>query len=277
MQPVDLALPAPYQLVVGRHGPFLVNTLDVYVGNAIATYGECCEIDYGFFRQLVQPNRDAVEVGSNIGCHTVPLARQLGAQGRRLLAVEPQPVVFQNLCANLALNRLLNVQAENCACTDTAARLSFEVPDYTARYNFGGISMQTTAERTAGALPVRGVPLDDLLDDTWDVGFIKIDVEGFEQRVLEGARKTIARHRPFIYLENDRVDKSRALIEWLWAAGYKLWFHVPRMFNPANFAQRPDNIYGSTASFNMVAMPNETPVDGDPPISDADAHPLKKK
>ncbi len=276
MQFIDLA--PPYRLVFGKHGPCLVNLHDVYVGNAIATYGEYGEIELDFMRKLVQPGRDAVEIGANMGSHTVPLARLLAESGRRLLAVEPQPVVFQNMCANVALNRLLNVHTENAACADSQGWLSFDTPDYTATGNFGGISMQAgtaAASGTPGSQRVRSVPLDELLDTTWNPGFIKIDVEGFEQQVLEGARNTIARHRPYIYLENDRIEKSRSLIEWLWAAGYKLWFHLPQLFNPQNFAQNSKNIYGNVVSVNMMAIPQEIQVDiAEAPLADAGFHPL---
>ncbi len=273
-------------MVFGRHGPCLVNTQDVYVGQAIAAYGEYGEIEMNFMQLLVQAGRDAVEVGANMGSHTVPLARLVAANGRRLMAVEPQPVVFQNMCANVALNRLLNVHTENCACSDAPGWLSFDLPDYTATGNFGGVTMNpllaqapaqgaVQAAALAGRQRVRSVPLDDLLDDSWDVGFLKIDVEGFEQQVLQGARNTLARHRPIIYLENDRVEKSRALIEWLWAAEYKLWFHLPQLFNPQNFAQETQNIYGNMISVNMIAVPNEVPVDiNEPPLANPAYHPL---
>ncbi|MBC7434601.1 MAG: FkbM family methyltransferase [Bdellovibrionales bacterium] len=274
MQHIDLA--PPYRLVFGRHGPTLVNLQDVYVGNAIAAYGEYGELEFDFMRKVIQPGRDAVEVGANMGSHTVPLAREVAAHGRRLLAVEPQPVVFQNMCANVALNRLLNVHTENCACADAPGWLSFDTPDYTATGNFGGVSMQVPAVARAGVQRVRSVPLDDLLDESWSVGFLKIDVEGFEQQVLQGARHTIARDRPVIYLENDRIEKSRELIEWLWDAGYKLWFHMPQLFNPQNFAQNSQNIYGNIISVNMLAVPADTQVDiPQPPLSDAGFHPLR--
>lgn len=274
MQFLDLA--PPYRLVFGRHGPCLVNTADVYVGQAIAFYGEYGELEMAFMRQLLQPGRDVVEVGANIGSHTVPLARAAEAMGRRLLAIEPQPVLFQNMCANVALGRLLNVQAENCACAAQPGWLSFAPQDYTRIGNFGGVAMEAGPQASDGHQRVRSVPLDDLVDDSWDVGLLKIDVEGFEQEVLEGARRTIARHQPYIYIENDRVEKSRALIEWLWSVNYKMWFHLPALFNPDNFAGNSDNRYGNLISVNMLAVPAATTVNLGPPLTDAGFHPLAR-
>ena len=60
---------------------------------------------------LITAERDgyiSLDVGANIGCHTVPFAKLVGESGR-VVAFEPQRLVFQNLCANLALNALTNV------------------------------------------------------------------------------------------------------------------------------------------------------------------------
>jgi hypothetical protein len=53
--------------------------------------------------------------------------------------------------------------------------------------------------------------------------FLKIDVEGLEQEVLEGASDTLRRFRPRLYVENDRLEKSAALIEHLLALDYRLF------------------------------------------------------
>jgi FkbM family methyltransferase len=247
----------PYKLIKGRHGWFLANPNDVYVGLALACYGEYGEIEWQMLRQLMPAHKDAIEIGANVGSHTVSMAKQLARTGRRLLAVEPQPVVFQNLCANLALNGLFNVVAENAACSDQTGWLTFQSPDYLVRGNFGGVAMR---EDGIGDQRVRAVRLDDLLPANFTVGLIKVDVEGFEQKVLEGAVETISRFRPIIYLENDRRNRSKALIEWLWAANYKLWWHVVPLFNPENFAGLAENAYSEVGSINMLALPNEAQV-----------------
>ncbi len=264
----------PYQLVKARHGWFLASPQDVYVGRAVLTYGESCEREWEALDAMMRPGKDAIEVGSNIGTHTVSMARKLAGMGKRLVAVEPQPVVFQSMCANLALNGLFNVVTENVACSGETGFVTFQAPDYRQEANLGGVSMR---EDGMGDHRVRSMRLDDLVPQSFDVGLIKIDVEGFEQKVLEGATETIARFRPYIYIENDRLDRSKDLIEWLWAADYKLWWHIPPLFNPDNFAGNTINIYGTIASFNMLCIPKEIDanIGGLAPVEDSSAHPLK--
>lgn len=273
-------MPAPHsietapglRLVQGRHGWMLAHAADVYIGRSFIRYGECCEQEVQFLLQLLRAGGSVVEVGANIGTHTVPLARALAAQQRRLLAYEPQPVMFQTLCANLAVNGVGNVLAQPAACGAEPGTLYFDPPDYRAGGNFGGVAMQRAAG--AGRTAVRCLRLDDELAGE-RIGLLKIDVEGFELEVLRGAAATIARCRPLLYLENDRAEQSQALIEWLWAAGYALWWHFPRLYNPDNFAGDGENVFGKVASYNMLGLPREagTAVQGLAAVTDSRQHP----
>lgn len=251
---VNLSKAAPYKLIEAKHGIFLVNPMDVYVGRALFKYGECSEKECETLSKLLLPGKDVVEIGANIGCHSIPLAKLVDQLGGRLLAVEPQPFIFQNLCANFALNGLNNVRAENVACGDVSAWVSFSPPSYHTENNFGGISMR---EDDSGNIKVRCMPLDELIPGDFDVGLLKIDVEGFELKVLMGASETITRCRPFIYVENDRLEKSKPLIEYLWSIDYLLWWDAPVLFNENNYFGVKENIYANVASFNMLCLPRE--------------------
>ncbi|MGF6769210.1 FkbM family methyltransferase [Paraburkholderia sp. GAS199] len=257
---VQVALGAHTQLVQTRHGWMLANPNDFYLGRALIEYGECSELESAVLRQLLVQPGIVVEVGANIGVHTVMLAREALARRQVLVAFEPQPVIFQNLCANLAANGVRNVLAWPYACGTTPGTLHFVQPDYDAPGNFGGVAMLT--EATANTTPVPCVRLDDVLR-SHTVGLLKLDIEGFELNALQGAEETIARSRPTIYVENDRLDKSQALIEWLWSKAYRLWWHLPPLFNPTNFFGRAENIYGGLLSCNMLALPRELEMEVD--------------
>ena len=247
----------PYCLVQSRHGWMLANLNDIYMGAAIATYGECNELELAVLLALAEFPGTVVEVGANMGIHTVPLARALQQKGRQLVAFEPQPIVFQQLCANLAVNGLMNVTAWPFACGEEKGVVTFPRPDYRKTGNFGGISMSSAAPVAENACVLAPcIRLDDMLQHE-RIGLLKIDVEGFELRVLKGSCALIQRSRPLLYVENDRVDHSRGLIEWLWGAGYNLWWHMPPLFNPHNFFGVASNLYGGIASFNMLGVPRE--------------------
>src|SRR5579862_896137 len=92
-----------------RHGRMLFNVNDQYVGRSLDLYGEYSEGEIDFFKQVVQPGDTVLEIGANIGSHTVFFAKAVGREGT-VQAFEPQRLIFQTLCANIALNNLENVK-----------------------------------------------------------------------------------------------------------------------------------------------------------------------
>ncbi len=244
-----------YQLVKTRHGMFLANPNDFYIGRALIDYGEFSEKEWELLTQLIPPGAHVVEIGANIGAHTVSIAKAVGPSGY-VAAIEPQPVVFQNLCANLALNGLTTVQAINAGCASKESELSFPRIDYDKPANFGAVALDALPEDPGSSFRVPIRPLDVLIDPS-ALHLLKIDVEGGEADAVRGAEGLIAKHRPVLYVENDRVTKSRELIELIQALNYQAWWHTPHYFNPANFAGNAENIYGRVISVNMLCIPVE--------------------
>ena len=94
-----------------------------------------------------------VDVGANIGTHTVFFAQRAGATGQ-VYAFEPQRIVFQNLCANLALNGLLNVRAIHAAASREPGTIAVPPIAYGEPGNHGGVALAAEREprrRTASA------------------------------------------------------------------------------------------------------------------------------
>lgn len=262
------------KLVRGRHGIFVANENDVYIGRALIAYGEFCELESNLLQRYCRPGKVVVEVGANIGGHTVTIARSVGATGR-VVAIEPQPIVFQCLCANLALNCVLNVDALNCGCAESGRALVLPAVDYAKEGNFGGIALQS--QSTGPSISVRCESLDNLLHDFRQVDFIKIDVEGMEQEVLAGSTQVIECFKPVLYVENDRPQKSKSLVEMVHALGYRAWWHTPPLFNPDNYYNNKHNLYPGICSFNMVCLPQghtEETVQGLQEVLATEPHPL---
>jgi FkbM family methyltransferase len=216
------------------------------------------------FGQLVGTGGVVVEAGANIGAHTVHLARRVGETGV-VYAFEPQRIVFQTLCANLALNQLVNVVARQQGCGRQAGEMVLPNVDPRAINNFGGLSLLTE-----GLGEKVGIVTIDSLELT-RCNLIKVDVEGMEEAVIAGAVNTITRLRPVLYLENDRSEKSASLIHYLQSLNYRIWWHLSPLFNADNFAKNSHNIFGNIVSINLLCQPAETarPVAGLREITDA--------
>lgn len=258
------------RLTRGRHGYFLFNDNDVYVGRSLKQYGEFSRGEQILFDQVLKPGSVIAEIGANIGAHTVALARMVGRRGR-VLAYEPQRIVFQTLCANVALNNLLNVECFQIALGDHKGQLKVPSIDYEKSGNFGGVTVDAHEQGQNVAL--------ERFDDHFRyraLHLMKIDVEGMELPVLEGARETIARHKPILYVENDRPDRSEDLIGLLFEIGYRLWWHTPPLFDPDNYYGNGDNVFGNIRSFNMLCVHRDTEskITGVTEITDPSAHPL---
>ncbi len=245
------------RLVRARHGWFLANRFDVYLGTALVRYGECIELEHRFLASLLQPGDNVIEVGANIGTHTVGLAKRVGPFGK-VIAIEPQPHVFRILNANLALNALLNVETHAIGCGREVGEMIVPTPDYGAAkpHNSGGVSLTDSGPGVA----VRILPLDELVSPELKIRLMKVDVEGMELEVLQGAIHLIDEQRPILYVENDRLAKRQALIAWLLDRGYRLWWHLPPLFNPDNFFGEMENIYRNIASINMICLPREAAI-----------------
>ncbi len=259
-------------LALAKHGYLLYNRNDIYIGRAIERYGEYGELEAGLFKQICHPADVVIEVGANIGAHTVLFAKLVGERGR-VYAYEPQQVVFQTLCANMALNSITNVECFHAAAGAEPGHVKIPDIHYHMEGNFGGVSV----DAFSNGRRVSVVTLDDSLS-LHRCRLIKIDVEGWEHQVLTGAEQTIAQHRPVLHVENDRLDRSARLIELLWSLDYRLAWHITPLFNPDNFAGEAENTYPGIVSVNMIGVPRESEITlkGLPEITSADEHPMKK-
>ncbi|MCA9127291.1 MAG: FkbM family methyltransferase [Planctomycetales bacterium] len=262
----------PHRIVRGRHGDFIFNHNDIYIGRSLEKYGEFSEAEVDLFKQLCRPGDLVVEVGANIGTNTIPIANCVGPTGR-VLAFEPQALAFHMLCGNVALNNLTNVHCHPLAVGREEAEIF--VPEFRTdlEVNLGGLSL----ENASSGRRVRQIKLDSLLELP-RMRLLKIDVEGMESDVLVGCSDHISRLRPVIYVENDRVDRSEKLIEQIMALDYDLFWHLPPLYNPNNFAGDAENVFPNLISVNMLCTPKRSnaQINGLKKVTSAAEHPFKR-
>jgi len=167
-----------------------------------------------------------VDVGANVGLHTLSMSRFVGPSGH-VVAFEPEPRNYGLLEGNLRLNGARNVTARPCAigAAEGVARLARNPR------NYGDCRITTGMPRWA-ACEVAVTTLDAALHALPDgaVRFVKIDVQGSECRVLDGMRRTLARHpETVMVLEvfpaalRDAGASPRQLVETLVELGFHGW------------------------------------------------------
>jgi FkbM family methyltransferase len=231
-----------------RHGTFLFNRNDALVGQSMERYGEWCESEIQLLDQVIRPGFIVVDVGANIGTHSVPMATKVGDSGR-VYSFEPQRHVFQMLCANVAMNALRNVLTYQNAVADRKSTIRIPVIDPRRKYNFAAVSMK---EHTAGE-EVVVIDIDSL--QLHFCNLIKIDVEGMETLVLNGARSTIERFRPVLFVENNTLERSREIIETVHSLGYRAYWHLANYYNSGNYFGNDVNIFaGFRPEANLLCI-----------------------
>jgi len=187
-----------------------------------------------FVNAFLKPGDVFVDVGANIGIFSLIAARRVGKKGR-VYAFEPTPKTFSRLQDNVKLNRFFNIQCFQQALSDEAGEFRFYISD-------DGFDAWNSL-----APPVRGRQIGTAVTkgDTWDnfareknlvgkVAMMKIDVEGWESRVLGGGHETLSRDdAPLLQVEfTDEAAASAGsssldLYHTLQGLGYELFAYDP--------------------------------------------------
>jgi FkbM family methyltransferase len=193
-------------------GRLFVSLAD-YVGRAAFYVGDLDRKISVLIDRLVRPGDTVLDIGANVGLVTLRLSKRVGPTGL-VHAFEPNPVIADRLASSLAANGILNVRLHQVALGAEEARLQLSVPEG----NAGAASL--LADRASGKnveVPVRR--LDNF--DLGPIGFVKMDVEGFEENVLRGFWKTLSSCPPRVILfeQNDAGGGSIPLLE---KAGYRI-------------------------------------------------------
>ena len=230
-----------------KHGLFMYNRNDAFVGRGLDLYGEWCDFEIQLIRQFIRPGDIVIDAGANIGTHTIAFANYVGPTGI-VHAFEPQRHNFVMLAGNVAINALTNVFCHQKAVGDHNDEIRIPgMPPADTNFNYSAVSIVGGSE-TGEAVPL--VTLDSLNLPTCRV--IKIDTEGMEPQVLSGAKDLIARCRPLLYVENNEAGASQRLYPLLEGLGYSAWWSIFTYYDPRNFYSNTVNVWENVVpSANM--------------------------
>jgi len=215
-------------------------------------------------RELVKAGDVVLDIGANIGAHTLGLAKNVGAAGK-VYAFEPADFAFQKLLRNLALNPELERRTK---ASQVMLGSGAEKPP-------NGVYASWPLEKVDSVHPKhrgRFVSTEGAVVDTLDgfvarekvsrINLIKMDVDGHELPVLQGGRSVLREQRPVIvmemspYVHAEEQNSFAAVIELLKEFRYKIEDARNRRTLPLDAAAL-ERLIPDGAGINVVALPEQ--------------------
>jgi len=201
---------------------------------------------YEFFRRISK-GMVVLDIGSNIGYYAVHEAKLVGSKGL-VVAVEPQPHVYKALLESFRANRLENYVAIRRALTKTKGFIEFIISPVSnrSRVHWSGGPPSDAHEKI---IVVEASSVDELVRELKlkRLDLVRMDVEGYEEALLEGMQSTIEKFRPTIFMELHisilGPKKSITLLTNLMSRGYRIHFAAPRLIDHYPLSSLPYAIY----------------------------------
>jgi FkbM family methyltransferase len=192
-------------MIESVYGKFVVNRHCAFQAEALVKTGRThIEPELQILLAIADTLPDGamvVDAGANIGLVSIPLAKALYARHGVVLAFELQRMIYYALCAGAALNDLENLFPYPHGLGAQIRDLRISKLDYGAPQDFGAFSLLAQGPERPEMIKI--LTLDSLGLPRLDL--LKIDVEGMELEVLSGGRATIARGRPWCWIEHWKV------------------------------------------------------------------------
>lgn len=162
--------------------------------------------ELAFFQAYCRGQMTLVDIGANVGLYTALAIHQLDGTGR-IVAFEPHPGTFSFLQKNVVANQsetspYPRVEILNLAATPERGQQELRLnPENRGDNRLYQGTYQGKVEQWE-ALPIEGSPVDDVLEDLGiqQVNFVKIDIQGYEQKAITGFQKTLARSENVILM-----------------------------------------------------------------------------
>ena len=204
-----------------------------------------------WIKHYVKPGMVCIDAGANWGLFTLLMARQCGPTGR-VFAFEPATKFLRRLVGHIAVNEVTHVEVVPIALSNLQgeAVCATEGPPYrsSARIDYERTNVGFEGDEIVNCTSI----------DTWwrprecKLDFMKIDVDGSEFRLLQGAVETIERHRPIIVIEVEISDTGFTATEWLAARGYRFEIYQGRKVD-INYVR---GLRGKgSGTVNLLALP----------------------
>lgn len=217
-----------------------------------------------FFKQFTPKNSFAIDIGSNSGDTTVPMALAAGKNGL-VIGFDPNPHVFKIFEANAGLNKSkTNIVALPYAITEKDGEFFYASSE--ASFSNGGISDKQKSQHGSYTLKqkIKGINLPEYLEKNYSewlpkLSFIKIDTEGYDKEIILSIYPLIEKYKPVIVAEcfskSTKAERDE-LFDTIASKGYDLYFFGDFMMGTlTEQITKPDMM--KWKHFNFIAVPQK--------------------
>lgn len=241
-----------------RYGMMSFFKNDTIVSLSLKEYGEWAQLEIDFLLDLIASGDTVLDIGAFLGTHTLAFARHVGTSGK-IYAFEPHPVFFNVLKKNVEQNTFNNVMLFNAAVSNRVVLTdTMDEIDVNDICNFGESSLSSIKAKLTPAAKRHKINVTTI-DQQAISGctLIKIDVEGMESNVLRGGRHTLRASRPIVFAECNSLEHGWQALAFMKEEGYCAYLLNEEAYNPQNFRQNQQNIFGHAREAGLVFFPSE--------------------
>lgn len=204
-----------FEIIESSFGNFLINEYDI-IGNFLKQTGGWEYHLYELYSKLITKKSVCIDAGANLGFHAI----QFGKLSKKVYAFEPQPLIYNQLCANILFNGLDDIiEPIRLALGDKEdIKQMWKIEnEYFGNklYNWGGrgieheyVPYNTNEIREYDQVKV--TTLDNIAFPQCDL--IKIDIQGYEYYAFLGAKELLNKFKPIIFLENNLIQDNQQQI-----------------------------------------------------------------
>jgi FkbM family methyltransferase len=242
-------------IVPTKYGKMYVIDSDKVVSRALTLYGEWAVSELDLLAQIISPTMSVLDVGAFIGTHSLAFSEFVGESGK-VYSFEPRKEIYAVLSENLAINACNNVTAFNIGLDKEQKTLELPSIDVNELVNFGGLALNSDFHAADSVnYQIDIATIDSLALGKIDV--IKLDVEGMEVDVLNGATETITRDRPIVFCECNSLNAGLDVLLFCQARQYNTYGFLAEAFNPDNFNAVTENIFQDAKELALLLIPQE--------------------
>lgn len=223
-----------------KYGRFAFFRNDDPIGACLHYYGEWAQQEMDLFDLFLTESSNVIDVGANIGTHSVYFSKK--CNNGNIFAIEPQVYISEFLNTNLLLNGCFNVVPIRAACgsEEKEMRMLNINPFEGQKVNYGEFKVN---DNEGKGLHTNCITLDSFMKYSIPFHLIKLDVEGLEVDVLNGAVNLINQSKPMLYIEFNNKEGNDALLNKIYSLGYIPYWHVYNKHNTNNHNKQSKNIW----------------------------------